>query len=832
MKYNYKKIEKIWQKYHKKFNFFKININKNKKYYILNMFPYPSGYGLHIGHSIGYIYTDIIAKYKSGLGYNILNPIGFDSFGLPAEQYALKMNKLPSYIVKKNIKNYKKQIKNLGVFFNWKRIINTSDKKYYKWTQYIFIKLFNSFYYKNKILPIKYLYSKIKYKNLNKYRLAYLKKSYVNWCPKLNSVLSNDEIENGRSIRGGYKIILKKKIQWHLRITKYIKKLLKDFNYIKWPIDIKNNQIKWIGYKKVYTIKIKLFNKYLKIFSTNKNKNLYSIIFDYPSKYSNIIINRLKKYNKIKILNKLNKINYNNKYKILVKIKNNLNKKIYIYISNYYKNFYLNGVFIKYKKDYNFLKIKTISILKFKEYINLKFNFKKEYIYNLKDIIFSRQRYWGEPIPIYYNNNLPYNIDIKYLPLKLPNISKNNFINKKINLNNINKWAWDNKNKKVTYKKYINNNNKIYPLDTNTMPSSAGSNWYYLRYISPNYNKFIFNKEINFWKNVDLYIGGREHINGHLLYSRFITKFLNDLNIIKFNEPFINFIPQGIILNKTYIIYKYKNKIYSYDIIKYKNKKKLQKIYVNKKDIINKKYLNINKKKYNKYILFKNKYNKILCKIKLEKMSKSKYNIITPDSIINKYGIDCYRLYIMFIGPFKNKKIWNINKINGIKRFLNKIWNYYLIKKYNKINSDDKDKINEYLINIHKNFDNFILHKNISIFMKIFNFIIKKKIYDINLNKNILILLATYVPNITEEIWKRLGNRKSIYNEKINKIKYISNNIKYLILINNKIKDIIYINKNNNNLIELKKKIINKIYYPKKYKKIIFIKNKILNILL
>ncbi|WGH24629.1 MAG: class I tRNA ligase family protein [Candidatus Shikimatogenerans bostrichidophilus] len=831
MKYNYKKIEKKWRYIHKKFNFLKFNKKKNKKFYILNMFPYPSGYGLHIGHSIGYIYTDIISKYKLRLGYNILNPIGFDSFGLPAEQYALKTKNLPKNIIKKSIYNYKKQIKKLGVFLNWDKEINTSDDKYYKWTQFIFIKLFNSYYYKNKILPIKKINFKIKSENLNKFRLAFLKYSYINWCPKLNSILANDEIENGRSIRGGYKVILKKTLQWHLRITKYIPKLLKDLDNLKWPDNVKNNQIKWIGLKNVYTIKLKLFKKNFKIFSINKKRSIHSIIFNYPSRFTNYILNLINKTQKKKIIKLLNKNYYNEKFKILIKFKNNYRKKINIYISNYYKNYYLKDTYINYKEDKEFKKVKTIYILKSKNIIYIKYTFKKKYIYNLKDIIYSRQRYWGEPIPIYYINNIPYSINKKYLPLKLPNISKKYFIKSKFNLNYIKKWAWDDINKKVTYKKYINNKNKVYPLDVNTMPSYAGSNWYFLRYISPNYKKFLFNNKINYWKNVDLYIGGKEHINGHLLYSRFITKFLYDLNIIKFKEPFKKFIPQGIILNETYIIYKYKNTIYSFDIINDKFKKKLQKIYINKKDIILNKYLNIFKKKYNKYNLIKNKFNKILCEVKIEKMSKSKYNIITPDSIIKKYGIDCFRLYIIFLGPFQEKKIWNINKINGIKRFLNKVWNFFLIKKNKKINKIYKIKIYKYLNLIHLNFKKFIIYKNISIFMKIFNILIKNKIYNLKLNKIILILLSNYIPYITEEIWNRLGNKGSIFYEKIKIIKYKDNLIKYLILINNKFKDTIYTDKDNNNLTYLKNIIYNKVYYPDKIKKIIFIKNKIINIL-
>ncbi|MDH3005038.1 MAG: class I tRNA ligase family protein [Candidatus Shikimatogenerans sp. JK-2022] len=850
MKYNYKIIEKKWSKKHKKFNFFKINKYSKKKFYILNMFPYPSGYGLHIGHSIGYIFSDILSKYKSSLGYNILNPIGFDSFGLPAEQYAINTGNSPIKIIKKSIKKYSKQLKLLGVFFNWDKIINTCNSKYYKWTQWIFIKLFNSYYDKkfNKARNIKYIKYKIKNKNkykinkiLNKYRLAYLKKSYVNWCPKLKSVLANDEVINGKSIRGGYLVIKKKMLQWHLRITKYIDRLLKDYKYINWPNYIKNSQIKWIGKKESYYFNFIIYKKKYKIFIKKKSKNIKNIIFKYPSNYIDILLSKIKKKYKKKILKFINICNINLiKYKIYLKIKNNLNKKIKIFISNFFNDkYYINNAYIN-NNNYNKFNLKKNNIIiKYKNKIYFKFLFKKKYIYNLKDLVFSRQRYWGEPIPIYYKNNIPINIKSKYLPLKLPLIKKENFIKKKFKLNKCKKWAWDEKNNVVTYNKYINNYNKIYPLDINTMPSSAGSNWYYLRYINPKYKKFLINyKKLKYWKYVDLYIGGIEHTNGHLLYSRFCYKFLKDINVVKYLEPYKRFINQGTILNYTYSIFIYNSNIISYDnIYKYKFNK-LQEIYISKKYIKYNNILNIKKIKYlyKKYNFIKNKNNNIICKKRIEKMSKSKNNIITPDEIIKKYGIDCFRLYIIFMGPFNKKKIWNIEKIKGIKRFLNKIWNYYLINTNNKINIKYKKILNKHIYNIYLNYNKFLLHKNISIFMQIFNFLIKKKIYNLKYKKRILILLSHYIPYITEELWNLLGEKKSIFYKKLKFIKnYIDKKIKYIIMINNKIKDIIFINEKNNNIYYIKN-IIKKKYYYLKYKnykkKYIFINKKILNILI
>ncbi|MDH3004647.1 MAG: class I tRNA ligase family protein [Candidatus Shikimatogenerans sp. JK-2022] len=365
------------------------------------MFPYPSGYGLHIGHTLGYIFSDIISKYKSGLGYKILNPIGFDSFGLPAEQYAITTGNHPKIIIKKSINKYLNQIKLLGVFFNWDRIINTSSPKYYKWTQYIFLKFHQNINNNNnkKAENINnFLLKQNKIKNLNKYRLAYLKYSYVNWCPYLKSVLANDEIKNGKSLRGGHKIIQKKMLQWHLRITKYIPRLIKDLKTINWPNYIKNSQIKWIGNKYIYIFKFKIYKKYIKIYTISKSKSIKNIIFNYPSNFIDILL--LKHPQKKKIIKLINKYIYKNKFfKIFINIKNNYNKNIKFFISNYYKNFYINNVYINYINDKLFLSIKNNFIINIKNYkIYFNFTFKKEYISNLKDIVFSRQRYWGEPI--------------------------------------------------------------------------------------------------------------------------------------------------------------------------------------------------------------------------------------------------------------------------------------------------------------------------------------------------------------------------------------------------------------------------------------------------
>ncbi|WGH27634.1 MAG: class I tRNA ligase family protein [Candidatus Shikimatogenerans bostrichidophilus] len=870
MKYNFKKIENNIKKKYKKFNFFNINKKSKKKFYILNMFPYPSGSGLHVGHTIGYIFSDIIAKYKSSCGYKILNPIGFDSFGLPAEQYAIKNNKSPNKIIKKCIKNYKKQIKKINIFFNWEKEIITSKSNYYKWTQWIFIKLFNSWYDNKKkkarnikVLIKKLINKKIKYKNkiikwnkinykkknkiLNNFRLIFLKKSYVNWCPKLSTVLANEEIKNGKSIRGNYNIIIKKMLQWHIRIKVYSDRLLRDLKLLNWPKNIKNSQKKWIGKYYYYYSYLRINKKKIKIyFKKKKNlKNIKNIIINYPSSKANKFINNLKKKKIKKYIKK--KINLNEKFKILIKtnILNEKKKKINIYISNYFNNndININNTVIKTNSNNKFFfKRNNILLNIFKDFnikkIYISKNKKKKKILKLKNIIFSRQRSWGEPIPIFYKKKIPFNINEKYLPIKLP------YKKKYFKLKYYNKWSWDDNKKKIVYNKYLNEKKKIFKLDTNTMSSIAGSNWYFIRYIdNKNKKKIIDKKKELFWKNVDLYIGGAEHTNGHLLYSRFCQKFLKDINILKYKEPFKKFINQGTILYKSISILKIKNKniFISYDLIKkYKNKIKYK--YIKNKYLKKKNELNIKKfkKKYKKYKFIKKK--KFICYLKLEKMSKSKLNIINPIKIINQYGIDTFRLYQIFIGPFNKKKIWNIKNIKGIYKFLKRIW-FYFKKNKKKIKNKKPLIIEKYYINdlikkIKFNYLNLNLNTSISFFMITFNFFIKNKCINKIILEKFLIIFSAFAPFISEMIWFLLKNKNSIFYEKFPKlnIKYLKKKkIKYIIMINNKKKIIIYIKKKYNNKNYILYKLKNNIFFKKKIKKIkkiIFIKNKILNLLI
>ncbi|WXB47338.1 MAG: class I tRNA ligase family protein [Candidatus Shikimatogenerans sp. Tmey] len=879
---NYKKYDKKWNIYFKKYNNYNHINNNKKKYYILNMFPYPSGKGLHIGHTLGYIISDIIIRYKKMLNYNIFNPIGFDSFGLPTEHYSYNINKHPLIITNYNILNFKKQLIRLSILFNWKNTLYTSNPKYYKWTQWIFIKLFTHWYdyKKKKIFSIKNLikkfknkgykkiykiYYNIKFTNLkwnkfnlkkknkiiNKFRLLYKKKTYINWCKKLQTVLSNEEIYKNKSIRGGYKIIYKKMNQWYLNITPYLNRIIKDFNLIKYPKNIKNSQIKWIN-KKLW---IKFKNIYIYYKKKKKFKiNIYIKNYIFFLKYCTCIIISI--FNKkIKFFKKnINKNIFLNKKKEFFFIKTKYtflhpsNVHLPIYISNYINNEYnINSIYIDFinnKIDKKFILYNNINTFKYIKYylLNKSFFYKKYFLYKiykfkLKNILFSRQKYWGEPIPIYYKNNIPIPIKKKYLPLLLPNINPIKPLLK------INKWAWDIKKKKIVNKKKINNIN-IYKLDINIMSSYAGSNWYFFKYLDiNNKNKIFSSKIINKWMPINLYIGGSEHTNSHLLYARFLNKIFYDLKLIKFKEPFKKYINQGMILHNSYIIYKndQKKKIYSYNIIN-KNKKYEKEYiaikYIKKNNILNiKKFIKYNKKYYKyKLIYLKNFY----CKSKLEKMSKSKLNTINPNKIINKYGTDVYRLYIIFLGPYKKNKIWNINKIIGIKKFINKIFIYFYKNKYkinNKtLNIKEKYILNNIIYNINNNIKKKKFNICISLLMVFFKKIKSKKIYKFKILKKFIILLSIFAPNISEEINKKIFKfKKNIINSKFPKYKkkYLNIKKKYIILLNNK-----YINffKYKFNFYKIKYiiKYIISYYYNNKtnIKKIIFIKKKIINIIL
>ncbi len=820
-KYNHKKIEKKIQKYWIKNKIFKSKINnKKKKYYCLCMIPYPSG-KLHMGHIRNYTIGDIISRYKRLNNKNVLNPIGWDSFGLPAENAAINSNLSPNEWTKKNIKYMKKQLKLIGISYDWKKEINTCKSNFYKWEQWLFIKLFNK-------------------------KMIYKKKKIVNWCSKDKTVLANEQVIKEKCWRCNNKIKYKYISQWFIKITKYSNFLIKNLKKLKkWPKKVINMQKNWIGKYNGFKIKffIKKINKYIYIF-THKIELITSTTYICLS-IKNKLIKKIKKLKKIykKYIKKNNK---KKKYYIL---KTNLytknpitKKKIPIIITNFTEKLYNSKQIIltpsNIKSQYKFakkFKLKIIKIIKNKKLINsgiinnikikkikkkiikiLKKKIKKHTIFKLKDWTISRQRYWGVPIPIIKKNNIYY--PNKKLPVKLPK-------NIKINKKNINPLI---KNKKW---KYIKKNNIKIKKETDTIDTFLSSSWYHTRIISPNYNKNIIEKKkSDYWLPIDLYIGGIEHATMHLIYLRFINKFLYKLKLIKYKEPVKRLICQGMILSKTFFY-----------------KKNKQKKWINIKNII--------KKKKNNKIIYIHKYKKINIKYGgIKKMSKSKNNGIEPNKIIKKYGSDTLRLFIIFSAPIEKNLIWNDKNIKGCYRFLNKIWNLsinFINKKISNINKKNnynllKKNLNKTIYNVTKNIKLYKLNISISNIMKFlkklknFNFLKNKK--NFKLYKKcickIIILLYPFTPHISFYLYKKIKNKKidfinwPKYTKKINNNK----NIKLIIQINGKKKYILNIKKNTN-----KKNIIKKIYniniikkyiLNKKIKKIFYIKNKLINFII
>jgi len=910
--YNFKILEKKWQSYWRQNKIFKSYINKSKKkFYILDMFPYPSGSGLHVGHTIGYIASDIFSRYKMNKGYNVLHPMGFDSFGLPAEQYAIQTGQHPIITTQKNSSKYKEQLYSLGISFDWDRELSTSKKNYYKWTQWIFIKLFESWYDfdLNLARPISLLISNfekngnffvntisnktIKFSSnqwirmkekkkqliLLNYRLAFLSYINVNWCPKLNTVLANEEVKNGISERGGYRVFLKKMKQWSLRTTSYQERLLNDLDQLKWQNNIKTIQNNWIGKYEDFGFIFNLFkNKRIKI-------NIF-IKFIRDIYYINYIAISLENILIKIVLNNLNIIkNYKNNFLLLQNNGKNFigiftgkyalnplnSNKIPIWINNYLlkdlkfitignslnnkhdhffaKKFNIsvnNLIEINNKNSFIFnnnniiinslilnkLKIKKIYVDFFKRIEKRNFFFKKKN-YKIHDSIFSRQRYWGEPLPIFYKKKIPYSISEKNLPIILPKLKEYKF----------------NKNFSSPFENFLNWRTKNgYYMDTNTMPAWAGSNWYFLRYMnSDNKKHFVGKNEKKYWKCVDLYIGGAEHATGHLIYSRFIVKFLYDLNYLNIQEPFTELLNQGIIQIKSYLVYRIENtnKFISFNL---KNKYNTVSIHIDI-NFVNNNILDINKFKlwrndFNdaEFILENNKY---ICGDVVEKMSKSKHNVINPDDFIKKYGADTYRIYMMFLGPIDQSKYWNINGINGIFRFINKLWNLFYNEKGDWVVVDKKptDKelkiINKTIKKVEKDIINKHFNTAISALMICVN-----ELYIIKCNtklilSNLIILLSPFAPHLSEEKWKILGNKNSVIKSifPIHKDEcFLESSFKYSIFINGKLcEKIIFSSSISSD--EIKKKVlslknINKFLKNKNIKNFIIVHNKIINIIL
>ena len=869
-KYHFNSIEAKWQRYWAENKTFKAENQSDKpKYYVLDMFPYPSGAGLHVGHPLGYIASDIYARYKRHQGYNVLHPQGYDSFGLPAEQYAIQTGQHPRKTTDNNIARYRSQLDKIGFSYDWSREVRTSDPDYYKWTQWIFIQLFESWYCKKheKAFPISELvkvfeeqgnksinaecamemqefsaaewagYSDThKEKILLKYRLTYLAETEVNWCPQLGTVLANDEIINGVSERGGFPVVRKRMKQWSMRITSYAQRLLDGLENIDWPQPLKDAQTNWIGRSDGASVHFKLKDQEgtIEVFTTRPD-TIFGVSFMVLAP-EHELVDRIttieQRFEVSKYIEATAKRSERDRMSDVKSISGVFTgayalhpfsgEAIPIWIGDYVLSGYGTGAVMSVpcgdQRDYDFAKYFKIPIPNIFEGIDISeeaFSDKEKTIisnsdfinglnyadatkkviealeakgkgkgkinYRLRDAVFSRQRYWGEPFPVYYKNGLPKIIDVKYLPLVLPDVEK--YLPTKEGdppLGRADTWAWDTNTNKVVANNLMNldleesQDNGIYPLELNTMPGWAGSSFYMFRYMDPhNTKELVSKKALEYWENVDLYVGGSEHATGHLLYSRFWVKFLYDRNILSVEEPFKKLINQGMILGESAFVNRIEgeNKFISSDKIDGHN---VQQIHTDVSFVNIQNELDI--ESFKKWRLeFKDSIfitgDKGAFKVSrdVEKMSKSKYNVVNPDEICEEYGADTLRLYEMFLGPLEQAKPWNTAGITGVHSFLKKLWKLYHSGKERSFfvsnenaSSDNLKTLHKTIKKVQEDIENFSFNTSVSTFMIAVNELTSQKCYCKEILEPLAILISPYAPHIAEELWFKLGNSDSI----------------------------------------------------------------------
>lgn len=851
MEYNFKEIEKRWQEFWTDQKIYKVVENKDKpKYYVLDMFPYPSGAGLHVGHPLGYIASDIYSRYKRLQGFNVLHPMGYDAYGLPAEQYAIQTGQHPSITTNQNIKRYKEQLDKIGFSFDWDREIRTCEPEYYKWTQWAFIKMFNSYYCfdEQQARPIEELISVFEQQgsaNMNiacseeltftaeewkaksekeqqevllNYRIAYLGETMVNWCPALGTVLANDEVINGLSERGGYPVEQRKMRQWCLRVSAYAQRLLEGLDKIDWTDSLKETQKNWIGRSEGTEMKFKVKDSdiELEIFTTRAD-TVFGVTFmvlapesDYvslltkPNQQAEVdayLQATKKRTERERQAEKKVSGVFSGSYAI-----NPLNgKEIPIWIADYVLAGYGTGAIMAVpahdSRDYAFAKHFNLPIIplvegcdiseesydakegivtnsdflngltvkeaisKAKQYIEEKGIGKVKTNYRLRDAIFSRQRYWGEPFPVYYKDGMPYMLPIDKLPLELPEVSK--FLPTETGeppLGNAVKWAWDSVKQEVVDKSEINDTT-IFPLELNTMPGFAGSSAYYLRYMDPHNNEALVSKaKDEYWRNVDLYIGGTEHATGHLIYSRFWNKFLFDINISCEDEPFQKLINQGMIQGRSNFVYRINgtNKFVSLGL---KDQHETTELHVDvnivSNDILDLEAFKAWRPEFAnaEFILEEDKY---ICGYGVEKMSKSLYNVVNPDNIVEKYGADTLRLYEMFLGPLEQSKPWDTNGIDGVHRFLRRFWNLFYNGEEVSISDDTPTKdelksLHKLIKKVTQDIENFSFNTSVSAFMICVNELTSLKCNKKAVLEQLVTVIAPFAPHIAEQLWRNLG---------------------------------------------------------------------------
>jgi len=848
MEYNFREVEKKWQEYWATNKSFKAENNSSKpKYYVLDMFPYPSGAGLHVGHPLGYIASDIFARFKRLKGFNVLHPMGYDSFGLPAEQYAIQTGQHPEITTKTNIARYREQLDKIGFSFDWDREVRTSNADYYKWTQWIFIQLFNSWYNKktNKAENISTLiacfesngfkgtaddiltgdlevyhdgFTSAEWKGfseatkeqvLQQFRLAYLSDTMVNWCPQLGTVLANEEVKDGVSERGGYPVERKLMKQWSLRITAYADRLLNDLEGIDWTESIKEAQRNWIGKSEGTSLKFKVENSNaeVEVFTTRPD-TIFGVSFVTLAPEHELVAQLTTAAQKNAVEEYITFAKNRSERERMADVKKITGvftgayvihpftgKQIPIWIGDYVLAGYGTGAVMAVpghdSRDYAFAKHFELPIIEVvaggdlskesydakegklinSDFLNglevkeaVKTAIKKieekglgkgKTNFRLRDAIFGRQRYWGEPIPVYYKDGIPHVLSENELPLVLPEVDK--YLPTETGeppLARAKDWKYEGK----------------YEYEYSTMPGWAGSSWYYLRYMDSNNGKTFASKEaVDYWQNVDLYIGGAEHATGHLLYVRFWTKFLNDLGLIPVIEPAKKLINQGMIQGTSAFVYRINgtNKFVSNNLKKEYETTALH-VDVN---IVNNNVLDIeafkNWREEYKNVEFILEDEKYICGSEVEKMSKSKWNVVSPDLMVEQYGADCLRLYEMFLGPLELSKPWNTNGITGVSNFIRKLWRLYhngdaLNISEEAATKDELKVLHKTIKKITSDIENFSFNTSVSNFMICVNELTDLKCNKREILEPLAIMIAPYAPHVAEELWNKLGHKETI----------------------------------------------------------------------
>ncbi|WP_294139975.1 leucine--tRNA ligase [uncultured Sanguibacteroides sp.] len=874
MEYNFKEVEKKWQSYWREHKTYRVEVDHTRpKYYVLDMFPYPSGAGLHVGHPLGYIASDIFSRYKHLKGFNVLHPMGYDAYGLPAEQYAIQTGQHPAITTEKNINRYREQMDKIGFSYDWDREIRTCDPGYYKWTQWTFIQMFNSFYChdEQKAMPISKLvkafetsgtkglnvacsedlhFTAEEWKNksereqqeiLLNYRLAYLADTMVNWCPQLGTVLANDEVKEGLSLRGGYPVVQKKMRQWSLRVSAYAQRLLDGLDTIAWSDSLKDIQRNWIGRSQGADVRfdVKDSDIKLEIFTTRPD-TIFGVSFmvlapesDYVQQlttpgqaqavkeYLDYVAKRTERERQTEV-KKVTGV-FTGSYAI----NPFTNKAIPVWISEYVLSGYGTGAIMAVpghdSRDHAFAKHFNLPIIPvvddgeghdtsegsydakagkminsdiingmevkdairyIAEEVEKRDIGKSKINYRLRDAIFSRQRYWGEPFPVYYKEDMPYMLDESKLPLELPEIDK--YLPTETGeppLGRAQNWETE----------------EGYPLELNTMPGFAGSSAYYLRYMDPHNDQALVSKEADeYWRNVDLYLGGSEHATGHLVYSRFWNMFLYDLGIVCEPEPFKKLINQGMIQGRSNFVYRIQG-TNTFVSVGLKDRYETTEIHVDvnivKNDILDieafkqwmPEYANA------EFILENEKY---VCGWAIEKMSKSMFNVVNPDTIIEEYGADTLRLYEMFLGPLEASKPWDTQGIDGVYKFLRKFWR--LFQNGEDFRVSDETPSPEELKILHKTIkkiefdvENFSFNTSIPAFMICVNELTALKCNKRAILEPLVITIAPYAPHMAEELWQLLGHTDSITMEKFPQWeeKYlVENEFEYPVSFNGKVR--------------------------------------------